>query len=232
MRARSKAAANPSLVGLWVGARTISSPGRQPAGSAWRVIVRAPRPTAPVTRVQASLGAPARSRAPLPITHRPTSVGSTSMVLPTALASSAPVKTRRWLTSAEAGRMTSRPWTTTLPALSSRRLDRGSKISRPPASTVTPATRASTSRVIGPGDHRHPVRPGHAARPGRRVAPAGGARPRRGRRRGGGGGRGGQRLRRRPVPPGADGQGGRGGAGGASEGEEGPPGNMLHAAPP
>jgi hypothetical protein len=71
------------------------------------------------------------------------------MVLPTALASSAPVKIRRWRTSAEAGRMTRRPRTTTLPALSRRRLARGSKISRPPGSTVTPATRVSTSSVMG-----------------------------------------------------------------------------------
>ena len=45
--------------------------------------------------------------------------------------------------------MTSRPCTTMLPVLSSRRLAPGSNISWPPGMTATPATRASTSRKTG-----------------------------------------------------------------------------------
>jgi hypothetical protein len=58
------------------------------------------------------------------------------------------VNTSWWLTVAEAGRITSRPRTTALPLLSSRRLARGSNMSCPPGMMASPPTRASTSRKI------------------------------------------------------------------------------------
>ena len=107
-----------------------------------------PAGTAPVSRVQARRPVPARSRVPASITQSPTSALTTSMPPPTMRPSSTPSKTSRWSTSCEAGRMTRPPLTTTLPVLWSVRLADGWKISSPPGSTVTPATRASMSSTI------------------------------------------------------------------------------------
>src|SRR4029453_15742201 len=123
-------------------------PRAQRAGGSVRASVPGLAGTPPPSRVQGRRGVPTRSRAPAPITHRPTSEETGSMPPPTIRDSATPSKTSSWSTAAEAGRITSRPSTTTLPVLARVWLADGSKISSPPGLTVTPATVASVSSRI------------------------------------------------------------------------------------
>src|SRR5215211_3277150 len=117
-----------------------SSPACQPLGAVWSGTSVAPAATGPAARVQPVLGVPARSSWPAPITHRPTSLSTGSMPPPTNLASSTPVKRMVWMTAADAGRMLSVPETTMFLVEARVAEASGSKVSRPPAATVTPAT--------------------------------------------------------------------------------------------
>src|SRR5512132_4107343 len=117
-----------------------SSPDCQPVGAVWSGTSVAPAATDPAARVQPVLGVPARSSWPAPMTHRPTSLSTGSMPPPTNLASSTPLKRMVWTTEADAGHMLSVP-PTMMFLVEARVADSlGSKVSRPPAATVPPAT--------------------------------------------------------------------------------------------